>query len=50
MTIWQNSITNANDFLNVFSKEDAELFKDIDNLIDGEVTKIDYIKTNHGNR
>lgn len=39
----------ANDFLNVFSKEDAELFKDIDNLIDGEVKKIDYIKTNHGN-
>lgn len=37
----------TNDFLKSFG-DDAQLFKDIDNLIDGEVVNIDYIKTNHG--
>lgn len=38
----------TNDFLKVFGKDEAR-FKDIDELIDGEVAHIDYIKTNHGN-
>jgi len=37
----------TNDFLKVFGS-DIEAFKDIDNLIDGHVERIDYIKTNHG--
>lgn len=36
----------TNDFLKVFENED--LFRDIDNLIDGRVEKIDYIKSNYG--
>lgn len=38
----------TNDFLKVFGK-DERLFADIDELIDGKVVNIDYIKTNHGN-
>lgn len=38
----------TNDFLKVFG-DDAHLFEDIDELIEGKVVKIDYIKTNHGN-
>ena len=38
----------TNDFLKVFGK-DAAVFEDIDALIAGEVVKVDYIKTNHGN-
>lgn len=37
----------TNDFLKVFN-DDVDKFKDIDNLIDGHVEKIDYIKTNYG--
>lgn len=37
----------TNDFLKVFRK-DAALFKDINNLIQGQVVKVDYIRTNHG--
>lgn len=37
----------TNDFLRSF-KNQQELFDDIDALIDGDVVKIDYIKTNHG--
>ena len=38
----------ANDFLRVFGSDESK-FGNIDNLIDGEVRYIDYIKTNHGN-
>lgn len=38
----------TNDFLKVFGS-DEEKFHDIDELIDGKVTYVDYIKTNHGN-
>ncbi len=38
----------TNDFLKVFGN-DADLFFDIDRMIDGQVEYIDYIKTNHGN-
>ena len=38
---------STNDFLKVYG-EDQKLFNDIDNLIDGRVEKIDYIKTNYG--
>lgn len=38
----------TNDFLKAFGKEES-LFKDIDELIEGKVVNIDYIKTNHGN-
>lgn len=38
----------TNDFLKVFGKNE-QLFKNIDELIDGKVVNIDYIKTNHGN-
>ena len=38
----------TNDFLKVFGK-DEYLFKDMDELIEGKVVNIDYIKTNHGN-
>ena len=38
----------TNDFLKVFGK-DEHLFKDIDELIEGKVINVDYIKTNHGN-
>ncbi len=38
----------TNDFLKAFGKEE-ERFRDIDELINGDVIKIDYIKTNHGN-
>lgn len=38
----------TNDFLKVFGK-DEDLFRDIDELIEGKVVNIDYIKTNHGN-
>lgn len=37
----------ANDFLKVFG-EDEEKFRNIDELIDGEVIDIDYIRTEHG--
>lgn len=37
----------TNDFLKVFGEKQA-LFNDIENLINGTVVKIDYIKTNHG--
>lgn len=37
----------TNDFLKVFGEKE-KYFKDIDNLIDGIVTPIDYINTNHG--
>ena len=36
----------TNDFLKVIGEEDR--FRDIDNLIDGNISRIDYIKTNHG--
>ena len=38
----------TNDFLKAFGDYE-ELFNDIDELIDGKVINIDYIKTNHGN-
>ena len=38
----------TNDFLKVFGKDENQ-FKDIDELIEGKVVNIDYIKTNHGN-
>lgn len=38
----------TNDFLKVFG-EDVTLFDSIDELIEGKVVNIDYIKTNHGN-
>lgn len=37
----------TNDFLKTFG-DNEKYFRDIDNLIDGKVTMIDYIKTNHG--
>lgn len=37
----------TNDFLKIF-KNDAHLFTNIDNLINGTVKQIDYIETNHG--
>lgn len=37
----------TNDFLKVFGKE-AKRFSDIDELINGDVVLVDYIKTNHG--
>lgn len=37
----------TNDFLKVFGS-DAEKFNNLENLIKGEVTLVDYIKTNHG--
>lgn len=38
----------TNDLLKIFGSDES-YFEDIDNLIDGTVTNIDYIKTNHGN-
>ena len=38
----------TNDFLKVFGKNE-DRFKNIDELIEGKVVNIDYIKTNHGN-
>ena len=38
----------TNDFLKVFGKDES-LFGDIDELIEGKVVNVDYIKTNHGN-
>lgn len=38
----------TNDFLKCFGK-DEQYFNDIDELIEGQVINIDYIKTNHGN-
>lgn len=37
----------TNDFVKTFG-DDFKLFKDVDNLIDGHVEQIDYIKTNYG--
>ena len=37
----------TNDYLKIFGKNE-EKFHNIDELINGEVVKIDYIKTNHG--
>lgn len=37
----------SNDILKVFGKE-ARLFEDIEELINGEVVEVDYIRTNHG--
>lgn len=37
----------TNDFLKVFG-DDEKYFHDIDNLIDGNIEQVDYIKTNHG--
>lgn len=37
----------TNDFLKVFGEDEA-YFKDLNNLINGNVVDIDYIKTNHG--
>lgn len=37
----------TNDFLKTFG-DDQKKFNDVDNLIDGDVIKIDYIKTNYG--
>ena len=38
----------ANDFLQVFSQEDAQRFYDMGELIHGDVVACDYIRTNHG--
>ena len=38
----------TNDFLKSFGEENAKFFTDIDNLIDGTVMPVDYIKTNYG--
>lgn len=37
----------SNDFLKVFGKEESR-FHQIEELIDGDVIKVDYIQTNHG--